>query len=307
MNSVVTGIVLITVLLSILCMVYSWMTQRNEGLVVKMERPRVSDSDHRKSCTKDKNKCCPGLYTRNDCKRFVFERPSVFNQTVSLNSHEPTHPIEIENCKITGSNVENMKRKISQAGLFFVKDTSLADSLGDEAKEHIAKMCVTSRHTDKVEADVQQMIRDMKKARRDANDNVQKSKQALQQDDAYKKNIQQLHSKYCKDYSYQDNSVNRICQKMMNLVRPSSIDTKIISVGKHCGGQTIDVLEDGTPYGWAPPDANKEKCEEKCDASPSCTAFVWRTDAKCFWKRNTSPDTRYSFPGHDCHANLSRP
>ena len=222
MNSVVTGVVLITVLLSILCMVYYRMTRKNEGLVVKMEHPRVSDSEHRESCTKDKNKCCPGMYTRNDCSRFVFVRPSVFNQTVSLNTHEPNHPIEIENCKITGSSVENMKRKISQAGFFFVKNASLADSLGDEAKAHIAKMCATSRHTDKVEADVRQLIRDMRKARKDANENIQKSKDTLQQDQDYKTQIQKAYAKYCKDYSYKEEGINRDCREIMAFITPAS-------------------------------------------------------------------------------------
>ena len=82
-----------------------------------------------------------------------------------------------------------------------------------------------------------------------------------------------------------------------------------VTDGHHCGGKTIELLEDGTEYGWAPPDKyfpNKQKkiaaCKSKCTESGSCTAFVWRTDSKCFWKKNTSDKTTREHAGHDCYA-----
>ena len=71
----------------------------------------------------------------------------------------------------------------------------------------------------------------------------------------------------------------------------------------HCGGDSIDSLEDGTAYGWQPGDAGVEACEELCTLSLACHSFVWRdSDNGCFWKSSVTVDTHLGdYPGHDCY------
>jgi len=76
----------------------------------------------------------------------------------------------------------------------------------------------------------------------------------------------------------------------------------IIDLGKHCGGAYIETLEDGTPYGYAPPDEDKVVCEVKCTEDSRCNGFVWRqSDKSCFWRKDVSATTLYPLQGHDCH------
>ena len=71
----------------------------------------------------------------------------------------------------------------------------------------------------------------------------------------------------------------------------------------HCGGDSIDTLEDGIPYGWYPGRTGVSACEDECTASRSCTAFVWRdSDGSCFWKSGTTATVNDAMPGHDCYA-----
>ena len=85
----------------------------------------------------------------------------------------------------------------------------------------------------------------------------------------------------------------------------------LFTAGKHCGGKTIDKLEDGTEYGWKPAaycnggkacDAGIEACKQKCRASKACNAFVWRdSDKGCFWKSGVSGKSHTGMAGHDCY------
>jgi hypothetical protein len=82
-----------------------------------------------------------------------------------------------------------------------------------------------------------------------------------------------------------------------------------ITTDYHCGGSNVSpledgTLEDGTAYGWIPEDEGEtvEACKDKCMASTSCTAFVWRdSDRGCFWKTGSSQSTLNSMAGHDCY------
>jgi len=86
--------------------------------------------------------------------------------------------------------------------------------------------------------------------------------------------------------------------------------TWTIDMDYHCGGDSVNPLEDGTVYGWKPSseDETIDECKTKCVESPSCTSFVWRdSDEGCFWKKNNVPlgtlgETAYSLLGHDCYS-----
>lgn len=71
--------------------------------------------------------------------------------------------------------------------------------------------------------------------------------------------------------------------------------------GMHCGGVTIDNLDDGTPYAWSPPSGDVAHCKTKCGADSQCVGFVWREDGKCFWKKDASPKTINYFLTHTCY------
>lgn len=78
-----------------------------------------------------------------------------------------------------------------------------------------------------------------------------------------------------------------------------------VTTGYHCGGATVDSLEDGTTDGWSPGSAGAGACKAKCAASASCSAFVWRhSDSKCFWKTSITADTLNTNDGHDCYMYL---
>ena len=82
---------------------------------------------------------------------------------------------------------------------------------------------------------------------------------------------------------------------------PRAPDNYLVTLGKHCGGGTIASLEDGTPYGWAPEAGGLAACKAKCTNSASCSAFVWRSDSKCFWKAGVTGSTLSTLTGHDCY------
>lgn len=71
---------------------------------------------------------------------------------------------------------------------------------------------------------------------------------------------------------------------------------------RHCGGEDVNPLADGTAYGWAPPSKNKELCEAKCNDDAQCVGFVYKdADNKCYWKKGVTRDTLTVDPGHHCY------
>merc|ERR1719478_2111734 len=94
---------------------------------------------------------------------------------------------------------------------------------------------------------------------------------------------------------HQRMSVLTLCEVEVygtKVVKQEGEDVYASDFDKHCGGTGINPLEDGTPSGWEPGTAGQGACEDKCSASASCTAFVWRvSDQKCFWRKATSAST----------------
>ena len=236
MNTFITFIMLITILLSLSCVLYSWVFQKTktkEGLEVKMEHPHVSDSEHREECTKDKNKCCPGLYVRNDCNRFVFNRPSVFSKSVQMPSVPPTvHTISENDISMSCDSIVKPEYKMFQDEVnrvvnIMINDDkmSLADSLVSDSKTHVAKICDVHQRAEDVSDIVVNEIQPM-------NDSLltnmgafqiqldrcnTQSENVLNQNSQHKTRIRDLYATYCKDYSYNDSKINTICQQLSEI------------------------------------------------------------------------------------------
>ena len=50
---------------------------------------------------------------------------------------------------------------------------------------------------------------------------MERSENITAQDGRYKENIKRLHTNYCKEYTYQDTNINRICRSMLDFVQQS--------------------------------------------------------------------------------------
>ena len=217
-------------------MVHSWVvtkTKSKEGLDVKMEQPRVSDNEHREHCTKDKNKCCPGLYVRNDCNRFVFNRPSVFSQSIQMPSVQPSvHTIQENDINTSCDSImkpeyRTFQNEVNHAGNIMIKDDnmSLGDSLVADSKVHIAKICdihqraedVNDIIVNEIEPKNESLMTDMGTFQIQLSDHNTQSENVLRQDGQYKTKIRELYATYCKDYSYHDSKINTICQQLSEI------------------------------------------------------------------------------------------
>jgi len=84
-------------------------------------------------------------------------------------------------------------------------------------------------------------------------------------------------------------------------MKNTDADSEFTAYGHtHCGGNTIDDLQDGTSYGQS---GTVAECEAKCSADADCDAFMWRmTDQKCFWKAGVSDMTRRDAANMTCYT-----
>lgn len=83
-------------------------------------------------------------------------------------------------------------------------------------------------------------------------------------------------------------------------------ETYSVEPGVHCGGTSLNPLEDGSPYPLV--GAELSECIARCHAAAACNAVVVNNvDGRCYWKDTTSGQESHENAEVDCYTMLVLP